>query len=102
MIWSIHACMHIHHHWLQTFSCYLRPSIVTLGRKELEKVVSKEEEAASKTSEENSQPHDGFSQKMCSIWNVLKFFFTEPPTNIYDCLHAFFDVSELKGKVRLM
>jgi len=61
--------------------------------------VSKDEDAADKTSEDSIQPQRNLS-KMCSLWNVFKSLFLEPPTNIYDCLHAFFDASELKGERR--
>ena len=68
------------------------------GRKELEKFVYKEEDTADKVSEDSMQTQEGLSKKMCSIWNVFRSFFLDPPTNIYDCLHAFFDTSELKGE----
>ena len=64
----------------------------------MEKFGCTDEEGEEKSSGGDVQSQNDLSQKVCSIWNVFKSFFLEPPTNIYDCLHAFFDTSELKGE----
>ena len=48
----------------------------------------------------------GWSRGLCTVWNLVttltKDILVGPPTNLHDCLNAFFDTSELKGwKLRL-
>ena len=42
------------------------------------------------------------SRGFCSVWNLVtaltRDFFVGPPTDLNDCLNAFFDTSELKGE----
>lgn len=50
---------------------------------------------------ERKQDPSTLSRGFCTVWSFVtaltKDFFVGPPTDIRDCLNAFFDASELKG-----
>ena len=50
---------------------------------------------------ENASSRYSLSKKFCQALNVVyeftRDYITSPPTNIDDCLRAFFGASELKG-----
>jgi len=53
---------------------------------------------------ERKQDPSTLSRGFCTVWSFVtaltKDFFVGPPTDIRDCLNAFFDASELKGDNR--
>jgi len=66
------------------------------GRKEMAKFNQKLEGSV-----ERKQDPSTLSRGFCTVWSFVtaltKDFFVGPPTDIRDCLNAFFDASELKG-----
>ena len=75
-----------------TSSCVLSPP----GRKEMAKSSQKMEGSG-----EPKQDPSTLSRGFCTVWNFVtsltRDLFVGPPTDIRDCLNAFFDTSELKG-----
>lgn len=57
------------------------------------------EKQLSQEEEENGR---SLGQGLCTVWNIVTTFtrdwFTGPSTDLGDCLNAFFDTSELRGK----
>ncbi len=70
------------------------------GRKEMAKYSQKEVGGAEAKGEEPSK--GALSRSFCTVWNLVstltKDLLVGPPTNLHDCLNAFFDTSELKGR----
>ena len=66
------------------------------GRKEMAKSSQKMEGSG-----EPKQDPSTLSRGFCTVWNFVtsltRDLFVGPPTDIRDCLNAFFDTSELKG-----
>ena len=76
------------------------------GRKEIAKFNSKTEDSEGenhKSHEEEKEEGRGsnISRGLCTVWNLMTSLTRDlllgPPTNISDCLNAFFGPSELKG-----
>ena len=53
--------------------------------------------------EEKEPPKSTLNRGFCSVWSFVtaltRDILVGPPTDIGDCLNAFFDASELKGRV---
>lgn len=60
------------------------------------------EESASMEEQKPEVPKTTLSRGFCTVWNFVTALTRDllmgPPTEITDCLNAFFDTSELKGK----
>ena len=74
-----------------SYSCSSSP-----GRKEMAKFNQKSDGHV-----ERKQDPSTLSRGFCTVWSFVtaltKDLFVGPPTDIRDCLNAFFDASELKG-----
>ena len=74
-----------------------------VGRKELAKINSKTENSGEDkgSGEESGRGRSSLSRGLSTVWNFMtaltRDYVTGPPTDIRNCLNAFFDVSELKG-----
>ena len=74
-----------------------------VGRKELAKINSKAENSGEDkgSGEEGGRGRSSLSRGLSTVWNFMtaltRDYVTGPPTDIRNCLNAFFDVSELKG-----
>ena len=75
---------------------------VLLGRKEMAKTHHRGEKESSEPSPAGGKSGNSFSRGLCTVINLMsqvRDMFAGPPTDIYDCLDAFFDPSELKGRL---
>lgn len=78
--------------------------LVHVGRKEIAKINSKAEHGGEDKGggEESGRGRSSFSRGLSTVWNFMtaltRDYVTGPPTDIRDCLNAFFDASDLKGE----
>lgn len=75
-----------------------------VGRKEIAKINSSKAEHGGEEKgggEESGRGRSSLSRGLSTVWNFMtaltRDYVTGPPTNIHDCLNAFFDASELRG-----
>ena len=74
---------------------------VVPGRKEMAKSQQRVEKEPAEPSPVGGKSGSSFSRGLCSVINLVsqvRDMFAGPPTDIHDCLDAFFDPSELKGQ----
>ena len=78
------------------------------GRKEISKMNSKAEHSGEDKvgGEEGGKGRSSLSRGLSTVWNFMtaltRDYVTGPPTDIRDCLNAFFDASELKGVLTIL
>ena len=92
-----------------------------IGRKEIAKFNSKVESSGGEggrgkrgvvekeggeEEEEEEGRQSNISRGFCTVWNYVTTFTRDllvgPPTDLHNCLNAFFDASELKGNIVLL
>ena len=74
---------------------------VVPGRKEMAKSQQRVEKEPPEPSPAGGKSGSSFSRGLCTVINLVsqvRDMFAGPPTEIRDCLDAFFDPSELKGQ----
>ena len=77
-----------------------------VGRKEIAKINSSKAEHGGEEKGggegESGRGRSSLSRGLSTVWNFMtaltRDYVSGPPTNIHDCLNAFFDASELKGR----
>lgn len=79
-----------------------------VGRKEIAKINSSKAEHGGEEKgggEESGRSRSSLSRGLSTVWNFMtaltRDYVTGPPTNIHDCLSAFFDTSKLEGMIHL-
>ncbi|XP_064396159.1 ubiquitin carboxyl-terminal hydrolase 20-like isoform X2 [Halichondria panicea] len=71
------------------------------GRKEMNKFSRKPDDSCDGGDQSEESSRNNFKQGFCSVFSYVSTFtrdlFVGPPTDLQDCLNAFFDACELKG-----
>ena len=77
------------------------PPSLPIGRKEIAKFNSKQEGGEGGENEDRDKEAGPISRGFCSVWNYVSTLTRDllmgPPTDLDNCLNAFFDTSCLKG-----
>ena len=80
-----------------------------VGRKEIAKINSSKAEHGGEEKGggegESGRGRSSLSRGLSTVWNFMtaltRDYVTGPPTNIHDCLNAFFEASDLKGTKKM-